>query len=64
MRAHLLKALFEESGEKTFHWTSEMDTKIMKTILAADVLMAYPNHNLPFQIYTDASDYQMGAIMI
>ncbi len=38
--------------------------KIIKTILAADVLKANPNHNLPFHIYTDASDYQMGAIII
>ncbi len=65
-RAHLLKPLSVKSGKKTFRWTPEMDQafKIMKTILAADVLMAYPTHNLPFHIYTDASDYQMGAVII
>ncbi len=65
-QAHLLKPLSDESGKKSFCWTPEMDQafKIMKTILAADVLMTYPNHNLPFHIYTDASDYQMGAVLI
>ena len=36
----------------------------MKSILSTDVLLAYPNHNLPFEVYSDASDYQMGAAIV
>jgi hypothetical protein len=35
----------------------------MKTLLTIDVLTAYPNHRLPFQIHTNASDYQLGGII-
>ena len=37
---------------------------LLKDILRADTLITYLNHNKPFHIYTDESDYQIGAVII
>jgi RNase H-like domain found in reverse transcriptase len=35
----------------------------MKRIVATDVLLAYPDFSKKFEIYTDASDKQLGAVI-
>jgi len=64
-RAHTLKPLTDMTGKKSFQWTDEMDKSFeeVKKLVSADALCTYPNHNKPFVIETDASDYQMGAII-
>ena len=64
--AHILNPLTDKSGILQFLWTDEMHNSFlqMKALLATDTLLYYPNHNLPFQVYTDVSDYQLGAIIM
>jgi hypothetical protein len=36
----------------------------MRLLMAADALAACPGHNKQFDVYTDASDFQLGACII
>ncbi|KAL7502167.1 hypothetical protein ACHAXN_003238 [Cyclotella atomus] len=68
-RAHVLKPLTDQAGLKKgekLNWTPAMQTAFnkMRLLLAADALAAYPDHNKRFDIYTDSSDYQLGACIM
>ena len=68
-RAHILKPLTDMSGMKKrqpLKWTDEMEQAFqkMRKLLAADALAAYPDHNKRFDIFTDSSDYQLGACIM
>jgi hypothetical protein len=47
--------------QKKYVWTEEMQTAFdpIKALMAMDILCAYLNHNKPFHINTNASDYQL-----
>jgi RNase H-like domain found in reverse transcriptase len=64
-RSHILSPLTELTGKKAFVWEDKHQQAFeqMKALIAMDVLLAYPNHNKPFNIKTDASDYQLGAVI-
>ena len=62
--SHILAPFIDLTGKGTFQGTP-MHQKVfdaIKAFMVEDVLCHYPDHNLPFYIYTDASDYQLGSI--
>ena len=48
-----------------WHWSEEHQAAFdsVKEAMARDVLLAYPNYSEIFEIYTDASTYQLGAVI-
>jgi len=64
-RTHILAPLTELTGKKAFVWgdAQKQAFKTMKALCAKDVMLVYPDHNKPFDVETDASDYQLGAVI-
>jgi RNase H-like domain found in reverse transcriptase len=64
--SHILVSLTNLTRKGTFVWTSihQQAFDAMKALMVEDVLLRYPDHNLPFRICTDASDYQLGSVIL
>jgi len=66
-RSHLLSPLTKlMSPKKPFKWTNEEQQAFeeIKNHITAESLLTYPNFNKPFDVYTDASDRQLGAVIL
>jgi len=68
-RAHVLQPLTDQSGLKKgvpIQWSDAHQHAFdkMRHLMAADALAANPDHNKRFDIYTDASDFQLGACIM
>jgi hypothetical protein len=53
------------SKDVPFQWTDVEQQAFdkMKAIVCCRVLLSYPDFNKPFHIHTDASHYQLGAVI-
>ena len=68
-RAHTLAPLTSMTKHPPQHklpWDDrcELAFRQMKALLAEECLLACPDYNEPFHIYVDASDYQLGAVIL
>ena len=65
-RSHILAPLTSITGNKTLVWSPQCQRVFdkAKSMLAHDAFLRYPDHNLPFHVYVDASDYQLGAVIM
>ena len=64
-RTHVLAPLTELTGKQTFVWTPKHQQafECMKALVAADALLVFPDHSLPFDVEMDASEYQLGSVI-
>ena len=69
-RSQILSSLIDaEAGKKgnmKITWTPEMDEAFIKVkqMISEEVFLTYPDWSKPFTVHTDASDKQLGAVII
>jgi RNase H-like domain found in reverse transcriptase len=65
-RSHVLAPLASlTSTNAKWNWgeSQKKAFAMAKRIIAREVLLSYPDFSKPFQIHTDASHYQLGAVI-
>ena len=66
--SHILAPLAKLSGKFKEKWewgpTEQKTFEQAKRMVAQEAMLAYPDFSKPFHIYTDASDYQLGAVIM
>ena len=64
-RTHVLAPLTVLTGKHSFIWTPECQQAFdqMKALVSSDALLAFLDHTQPFDVETDASEYQLGSII-
>lgn len=65
-RSHLLAPLTKLISDKEkFHWGPEQQQAFdeIKQTMSKETLLSFPDFSKPFHIYTDASNYQLGAVI-
>jgi Reverse transcriptase (RNA-dependent DNA polymerase)./Integrase core domain. len=66
-RSHLLAPLTAQTkNKKQLNWTAECEKSFqaIKSKLAQDCMLSYPDPTYPFVLEPDSSDYQLGAIIL
>ena len=68
-RSHILVPLAKLAGGKKnspYTWLPKHTEAFeeAKRMIAREAMLAYPDFNKPFEIYTDASDYQLGGVIM
>ena len=63
--SHILAPLTALVKSKKFQWGPEQQKAFdeMRFLMVTDCVLVFPDHNKPFMVESDASNYQLGAVI-
>jgi hypothetical protein len=68
-RSHILSPLIDSAvdkkGKTKIIWTPAMDETFIRVerMMSEEIILTYPDWSMPFDVHTDASDKQLGAVI-